>query len=54
MQQQRHLAEITNQIHGHAHALIIDIIEQQNGGLGRALMRELMAGLRAIHTFTRK
>ena len=28
-QQQRYLAEITNQIHGHAH-MSIDIIEQQN------------------------
>lgn len=54
-QQQRYLAEITNQIHGHAH-MSIDVIEQQNERLRRECVdvRELMAGLRAIHTFTRK
>ena len=50
-QQQRYLAEITNQIHGHAHAhMSIDIIEQQEC----VDVRELMAGLCAIHTFYEK
>ena len=56
-QQQRYLAEITNQIHGHAHAhMSIDIIEQQNERLRQecADVRELMAGLRALHTFYEK
>ena len=54
-QQQRYLAEITNQIHGHAH-MSIDIVEQQNERLRQecADVRELMAGLRAIHTFYEK
>lgn len=54
-QQQRYLAEITNQIHGHAH-MSIDVIEQQNKRLRKecADVRELMAGLRAIHTFYEK
>ena len=54
-QQQRYLAEITNQIHGHAH-MSIDIIEQQNERLRQecADVRELMAGLRAIHNFYEK
>ena len=47
-QQQRYLAEITN--------MSIDIIEQQNERLRQecADVRELMAGLRAIHTFYEK
>ncbi len=54
-QQQRYLAEITNQIHEHAH-MSIDIIEQQNERLRQecADVRELMAGLRTIHTFYEK
>ena len=48
-QQQRYLAEITNQIHGHAHAhMSIDIIEQQNERLRQecADVRELMQEIR--------
>ena len=43
--------------HGHAHAhMSIDIIEQQNERFRQecADVRELMAGLRAIHTFYEK
>lgn len=52
-----HIGKDNHENHGHAHAhMSIDIIEQQNERLRQvcADVRELMAGLRAIHTFYEK
>lgn len=51
-----HIGKDNHENHGHAH-MSIDIIEQQNERLRQeecADVRELMAGLRAIHTFYEK